>query len=129
QQHDGAKDFAFPSFFAEPFQTRLPEVILDDVAITVGQIAELEREHVGFPDQRRSQAGAQSKKQHPRAAITAERLHRGIIDDADRLAYGLLEIESCPSRPEMLRLAHDTAIADRRRGPHRNRLEGPIPPK
>src|SRR5258707_2741093 len=86
QQPDGTKDFAFPLLFAELFQSRLAEVILDDVIVTVRQIAELKLEHAAFPDQGRSQSGAQSKKQHPPAAITAERLHRGIIDDADWFA-------------------------------------------
>src|SRR5436190_24122743 len=86
QQHDGAKDFAFPSLFAELFQSRLAEIILDDVAVAVRQIAELKWEHFAFPDQGRTQSGAQSKKQHPPAAITAKRLHRGIIDNADRFA-------------------------------------------
>src|SRR6266576_3908605 len=86
QQHDGTKDFAFPLLFPELFQSRLAEVILDDVVVTVRQIAELEWEHVAFPDQGRTQSGAQSKKQHPPTTITAERLHRGVIDDADRFA-------------------------------------------
>src|SRR5882724_2355587 len=86
QQHDGTKDFAFPSLFATLFQSRLPAIILDAVAVAVRQIAELELEHVAFPDQGRSKSGAQSKKQHPPATITTERLHRGIIDDADRFA-------------------------------------------
>src|SRR6266581_9727915 len=86
QQPDGTKDFAFPLLFAELFQSRLAEVILDDVVVAIRQIAELEWEHVAFPDQGRTQSGAQSKKQHPPAAITAKSLHRGVIDNADRFA-------------------------------------------
>src|SRR5215211_2514394 len=86
QQHDSTKDFVFPSFFSELFQSRLAEIILDDVVVAVRQIAELEWEHVAFPDQSRTQSGAQPEKQHPPAAITAKRLHRGIIDNADRFA-------------------------------------------
>src|SRR4029453_14103917 len=65
QQHDGTKDFALPFFFTQAFQSRLAEVILDDVAVAIRQIAELEWEHVAFPDQSQTQSGAQSKKQHP----------------------------------------------------------------
>src|SRR5205814_4709686 len=86
QQHDGTKHFDFPSLFAELFQSGLTEVILDDVVVAIRQIAELEWEHVAFPDQGRSKSGAQSKKQHPPTTITAECLHRGVIDDADRFA-------------------------------------------
>src|SRR5882724_9971920 len=112
QQHDGTKDFVFPSLFAKLFQSRLAEVILDDVVVAVRQIAELEWEHVAFPDQGRTQSGAQSTNQHPPAAITAKSLHRGTIDNADRCAHRRLTIESCPARPKMLRLAYDTAITD-----------------
>src|SRR4029453_138560 len=118
QQHDGTEDFAFPLLFAELFQSRLAEVILDDVVVTIREIREPEWEHVAFPNQRRSKSGAQYKKQHPPTTITAERLHRGVIDNADRFAQRLLKIESCPARPKMLRLGHDTAIADRGREPH-----------
>src|SRR5918996_3480998 len=86
QQHDGTKDFASPSLFAELFQTRLAEIILDDVFVIIGQIPELEWKHVVFPDQGRTQSSAQSKKQHPPAAVTAERLQRRVIDNADRFA-------------------------------------------
>src|SRR4029077_9742163 len=86
QQYDGTKDLAFPPLFAEPFQSRLAEVILDNVPAAIRQIAKLEWEHFASQDQRRSQSGAQSKKQHPPAAIAAEGLHRGVIDDADRFA-------------------------------------------
>src|SRR6266550_5439755 len=51
QQQDRAKHFAFPFFFTELFHSRLAKVILDDVAVTVRQIAELQREHVRLPNQ------------------------------------------------------------------------------
>src|SRR4029078_3738715 len=85
QQHDGTKDFALPSLFAELFQSGLAKVILDDMAVAIRQVAEFKWEYVVFPDQGGSQSGAQSQKQHSPSAITAERLHRRVIDDADRL--------------------------------------------
>ena len=86
QHHHGTKDFAFPSFFAEFFQSRFAKLIFDNVVVAIRQITELEWEHVVFPDQGRTQSGAQSKKQHSPALITAERLHRGVIDNSDRFA-------------------------------------------
>ena len=83
---NGAKDFAFPFFFTQTLHSGLAKVILDDVTVAVRQIAKFEREHIRFPNQRRSQASAQSKKQHPPAAKAAESLHGGVIDDADRFA-------------------------------------------
>src|SRR5207247_9363412 len=90
QQQDRAKDFAFPSFFAQLFHSRFAEVILDYVAVAVRQIAELQRKHIRFPNQCRSQSGAESKKQHAVAVETAECLHGCIVDDADWFAKGLL---------------------------------------
>src|SRR4029077_365775 len=54
QRQDRAKDFAFPLFFAELFHSRFPKVILDDGAIAIRQVTELQREHVRFPNQCRS---------------------------------------------------------------------------
>src|SRR5439155_5259056 len=127
QQQDSAKDLAFPFFFAQLFHSRFPKVILDDVAIAVRKIAELQREHVRFPNQCRSQSGAESKKQHAPAAKTAEGLHGCIVDDADRFAQRLLVIEPCPSRTEMFGFAHDAPIADWRRKSHRDSVKAPIP--
>src|SRR5213595_2174309 len=48
RRHEGLR---FSIVFAELFQSRLAQVILDDVAVAIRQIAELEWEHVAFPDQ------------------------------------------------------------------------------
>src|SRR5215831_16861688 len=127
QQQDRAKDFAFPRFFSQLFHSRFAKVILDDVAVAVRQIAELERKHVCFPNHCRSQPGAESKKQHAPAAKTAEGLHGCVVDDADRFAQRLFKIKSCPSRAKMFGLAHDASIPDGRWKPHRDSVEPPIP--
>ena len=86
QLSDRENHFAFPSFEAEPFDPRNPEKIFDDVAIAIGEIAELEREQQIFQQQRRAEPGAEAEKQHSPAVITSERLHRGVVDHLDRFA-------------------------------------------
>src|SRR6266516_4600122 len=127
QQQDGAKDFAFPRFFAQLFHSRFPDVILDDVPVAVRQIAKLQREHVGFPNQCRSQPGAESKKQHTPALETAEGLHGCIVDDADGFTQRLLVIEPSPTRSEVFWFAHDAPIANWRWKSHGDAVEAPIP--
>src|ERR1051325_2166490 len=91
QQQDRPKDLAFPFLFAKALHSRFSKVLLDDVSVAIWQVAKLERQHIGFPNQRRSQSSAQSEKQHSPAAKTAERLHAGVIVDPHRFAYGLLK--------------------------------------
>src|SRR5438128_2658694 len=121
-----AKDLTLSFFFAELLQSGCAKVILNNVPVAVGQIAKLERKHVGFPNQCRSQPGAESEKQHPPAAKTAKGLHGRVVDDADRFAQRFLEIAPCPSRTEMFRFAHDAAAPDWRWKSHRDGVEAPI---
>src|SRR5207245_6569111 len=97
QLRDREFDLAFPLFFAKPFQAGAAKIIFDDCAITIGQIAEFEREDGVGPNKSRTEAGAESEKKHSTAAVTAERLHGGVVDQADRFAKCLLEIKSDPA--------------------------------
>ena len=75
-----------PAVFSESFDSGNAEKILDDVAIAIGKIAELEgKEHV-FKSEGRTEAGAKSEKKHSPVVITSQCLHRGIVDDTDRFA-------------------------------------------
>src|ERR1044071_10303297 len=84
QQQDCPKDFAFPFLFAKALHSRFSKVLLDDVSVAIWQIAKLKRQHIGFPNQRRSQSSAQSEKQHSAAPKTAESLPGPVIDDPHR---------------------------------------------
>src|SRR5205085_12626857 len=72
-------------------------------------------------DEARTEPGAEAEKQHTAAAITAGRLHRGVVDHPHRPAEGALEVETDPAATQVVRLGGDLAaqhqarIADRYR--------------
>ena len=85
------------------------------------ELAELERDDHVLRDQRRADAGAEAEEEHPAAFVAAERLHRGVVDDAHRAIECGREIEADPPRTEVARLgprplrAGESGIADRDR--------------
>jgi hypothetical protein len=55
----------------------------------------------------RPEASTQAEKQHLSALVTAEGLHRCVVDQLRRLAERALEVEPDPSQTEVHRLGHD----------------------
>src|SRR6266478_3085980 len=125
QLRDREFDLALPLLLAKPFQTRPAKIIFNDCAIPVWQIAEFEREDRIAPNKSRTEPGSEAEKQHPAAAVAAERLHRRVVNQADRLAQGLLKIKSDPAVAEMFWFAGDAPIHYRRRKSHRDKVEFP----
>ena len=82
---EAEKDFAFPLPFPELVETAFAENVFDPAAF-VGEIAELEREECAGPKQSGPEAGAEPEEKHSAAAITAEGLHGGIIQDSGGFA-------------------------------------------
>ena len=84
--HDGINHLAFPFLFSKKRHTWNAEVILDDFTIGIRQVAELERHQGLVPHQRGAEPSPKSQKEHAPAAVTAERLHGCIVDQAHRSA-------------------------------------------
>src|SRR6266581_4195776 len=83
QLHKRVLNVALPIFFAEAGQAWFSEIIFNDTAVAIRQIAQFEREDVMAPNKGRSKSGAQPEKKHPATVITAKRLHRRIVDNTD----------------------------------------------
>ena len=91
-------------------QTFVAELVLDDPVIHVRQVAQLERKNVILPDERGPEPGPESEEKHaPFAAITAERLERGVVDNPDRFPERLGKIKTGPVLAQMFRVRHDLA--------------------
>jgi len=119
-------DFLFPFFEAKSFDSRNPEEIFDDVALSVGQIAELEREEQVFQNQRGAESGPKSEKKHSITVVTPKRLHRGVVDDVDGVVECVLKIEVDPTLAQMFRIPADLAATDRCRKTDGDAVELPI---
>src|SRR5437870_8071542 len=123
---DRVHHLAFPFFFAELAHAWLSQKIFDDSVIAIRQVAQFQRQHHVAQNQGRAEPSAESKKQHPAATVTAERLHRGVVDDSDRFTQRFFEIESDPPLSKMFGLVQNSAIADRRRKSDRDHIELPL---
>ncbi len=127
QQPDRAHRFAFPRFLTQLLQTFVAQLVLNDPVIHVGQITQFERQDVIRPDERRPQPGAEAEEKHaPFAAITAERLERGVVDNPHRFPERFGKIKSGPVLAEVFRVCHDFAVPHRGGKSDRDRVEIPI---
>src|SRR5439155_19171631 len=97
------------------------------MAIGIRKIAELKRHQSLLPHQRRAKPRSKSQKEHAPPAVTAERLHGRIVDQAHRSTEGPVEIKSDPSFAQMLWIFCDASLAHRRRETDSRRLEFPPP--
>src|SRR6266403_1218128 len=88
QLRDSIGDFSFPFFFTQQRQAWNAEVIFDDVAVGIRQVAELERHQDLVPHQRGAETSSESQKEHAPTTVTAECLHGRIVDHAYRYAEG-----------------------------------------
>src|SRR5260370_40362040 len=87
QATDNVIDIAPPPREPVLLQPVPPDVFFEG-SIPVRQVAQLHRRHDAVDDQGRAQAGSQAEKEHLAAAVAAQRLHRGIVDDLDRASEG-----------------------------------------
>src|SRR5262245_19140745 len=106
--------FSLPFFFAQQRQARNAEIIFDDVFLAIGQVAKFKRHQNFVPQQCGSQAGAESQKEHAPAAITAERLQGGIVDNPHGNTQRSGKIETNPSLAQMFRVFCDSSPPHRR---------------
>src|SRR5207247_2951217 len=73
-----------------------------------------------------AQAGAKSQKKHSAAIVTAERLHRCVVDHAHGYSERPRKIETDPAFAQMFWVPGDSAVAHRRG--ETNRCDIKIPP-
>ena len=64
-------------------------------------------------NERRTQARAQTQKEHSSASITAERLHRRVIDDFHRAPERFSEIETDPTTAQIVGFGHRMSVDHR----------------
>src|SRR5262245_30840919 len=101
---------------------------LNDLFVTIGKIAELKRHEISVPHQRRSKSRSQPKKQHASVPdITAERLHRRIVNDADGDAQRPGKIKMHPTFAKVFRVSKNPSVTYRRRKTNRHNVESPAP--
>src|SRR6266436_8451828 len=100
-------------------------MIFNNLAIWVGQIAELERHKSLVPQQCGAQAGPKSQKKHSPAIVTAERLHHCVVDHAHRYSERSRKIEADPAFSQMFWVPYDSAVAHRRGQPNRRDIKVP----
>src|SRR5262245_16501737 len=117
QLHNGVLNIALPGFVAESCLPGFAKVILNDAAVAVGQVAQLERKDKVVPNQGGPKSRPESEKEHPAAVVAAERLHGCVIDDTHRFAQRFLEVECHPAFTEMFWLAYDSTVAHGGRKP------------
>src|SRR3954471_23362959 len=68
-----------PFLFSKAREPGFAQVSLDDSAF-IRKVAELERQKVPRPDERRPKPRPQAQKKHPAPAITSKRLHGGVVE-------------------------------------------------
>ena len=111
-----------PLLFTQPFESRQTNVIFISPAMFVGQMRQLQRFEHAIHNQGRTESRAETKKEHSTAAITAQRLHRRIVDDFHLTMQRPLEVKADPPRSKIVRLAHWPAMHDRPRIANRNHV-------
>src|SRR6266850_849688 len=98
---DRVGHFSFPFFFTQQRQAWNAEIVFDDVAVRIRQVAELERHQGLVPHQRGAETSSESQKEHAPSTVTAECLDGRIVDQAYRHAQGSGEIETNPPFAQM----------------------------
>src|SRR5205085_10839248 len=98
ERRDDRGDLLPPLLLAPSLQPTFSDVVLVCLVAFVRQMAELHRLQLAVDDHGRAKPRAQPNKQHATALIAAQRLHCGIVDDADRHAERSLVVETDPAR-------------------------------
>ena len=76
-------------------------------------MGEFEGDDDAVEDHGRAEARADAEEEHSAAFIAAEGLHGSVVDEADRLAEGLLVGKVDPSGSEIVGLGEGTIVDDR----------------
>src|SRR5437764_11529007 len=82
---EAKEDLTRPLLFPKAIEADLTEYVFDNAAF-IRQVTELERQDISFPNESGAEPGAEPEKKHTAAAITAERLHGGVVNHAGRFA-------------------------------------------
>ena len=104
-----------PFHFAQALEARSADVIFKRLALPVWQMSQLHRFNHTIDDHRCAETRTEAEKQHFSALIAAKCLHGGIVDDLDRAAERLLEVEIGPPASKIVRLGHH-AVAHHQAG-------------
>src|SRR4029077_9941462 len=102
-------DILAPPLFSQPFHTAQADIALVSTSL-VGQMTQFHRDHDAIGNYRRAKSCAQTNKKHQPSIVTAQRLHRRVVDNLDRPRKGALEIKSNPSSPQIVWLQNDPII-------------------
>src|SRR5439155_6386332 len=94
--HDSL-DFLLPNLASDALQSGLANAIFDRTVRQIGQLPELERENGTVPNKSGAEASAESNKKHATTGVTAEGLHRRVVNEAHWFFECLFEIESGPT--------------------------------
>ena len=81
-------------------------------AFFVGEMGEFEGDDDAVEDEGGAEAGAEAEEEHFAAAVSAERLHGGIVDEADGLAEFFLVGEVDPAGGEVVGFGEGTVVCD-----------------
>src|ERR1700693_5516381 len=92
-------------------------------------MSEFHRCNDPIDDHRGTKARAEADKQHPAPFVTADRLHRRVIQDVGRPAEGLAKIKSNPTAPKIVRLRNYFAVQYYAWISDGNRIVSPVPGK
>src|SRR5258707_7823456 len=89
-----------PALNAATFQAYEADVVFVGAAFSVGQMGKFKGDDHAVEDHGRAETCANAEKEHATTLIAAEGLHGGIVDEAERLAEGLLVGRVDPSGGE-----------------------------
>src|ERR1700686_5499624 len=117
-----------PAFLAEALEAQVAHVIFVG-AFLIRQVTEFHRFDNAVYDHRRTESCSQSQEQHLAAPVTAERLHRRIIDNPNRQAERQRKIESQPARSQVVRFGDGTIVEYRPGKANGYDVVGPPPRK
>src|SRR5205085_11115195 len=82
---EAKEDLTRPLLFPKAIEADLTQHVFDNPAF-IRQVTELEGQDISFPNESGAESSAEPEKKHTAAAITAERLHGGVVNHAGRFA-------------------------------------------
>ena len=115
-----------PFLFSQAQEAALANVIFEGPSLTIRQVSQFHRGDHFIDDHRRSQARTEPEKEHAAAFVAAERLHGGVVDDANRLTEASREIEPDPAAAQVSRFEQRLVMHDRSGISDRHAIERPI---
>lgn len=86
-------------------------------------MCEFEWEHVAFIDQARTESRSKTEEEHAPFRVTADRLHRRVVEHFRGLAEGCREIKVLPTSAKICGLAESFAALHRNGKANRDSVE------